>query len=628
MKSPTIRKPVGDLEDILCRACGERRPLNSFRFFQTKPELLYMDFCVECEKQHGTLGLYRRFNAYGTQVIIDAVFAAGRAPIKARTEEQQRLLVDPIPVLEPVTNEELIRRELARREMARRRLVYFTATFIPNYKPGWVHQDLCRRLERFVLQVEAGLSPRLMIHMPPRAGKSQIASGTFPSWALGKHPEWGIIAASYNLELPVEFSRENRDRLRDPDYQAIFPGTVLNKEAQGIERWKTTKNGGYLAAGVGTGITGKGMHIGIADDIIKDYEAAMSEQIRLNTYHWYNTVFRNRLAPGGGILYISTRWHYDDPAGRLVAADQLLAKMGVPLAEREGWEVVSYPAIADDDEFLMRDGTIFAGSPEDESQVLRLLRKKGAALHPERYSLPELLKLKNAYTAGQWSALYQQKPTPDEGDFFKKADFQFQYLDPMYRPFARIFMCVDYAIGKKERNDFTVMGVFALTAEDKLFCLEMRRGRWGTYEIAQNAVSMIMLHKPEVYAGEQGQIHAAVWPVILKALKAVGGNISVDDSLVPIQDKETRARPIQARMQQRSFYFSYEGGTRPEVYGEAMLEMLQFPNGVHDDTVDCCAWAGRLALNLSLPRTNKRPPPKSWKDDLRITAANSDPMAA
>ena len=95
-----------------------------------------------------------------------------------------------------------LEQELASRELARRSLLHYIERNLPSYKAGWVHEDICRRLERFMFQVEAGQSPRLMLWVPPRHGKSEIASVNFPSWVLGKHPEWEFISTSYSADLP------------------------------------------------------------------------------------------------------------------------------------------------------------------------------------------------------------------------------------------------------------------------------------------------------------------------------------------------------------------------------------------------------------------------------------------
>lgn len=624
-------KPMGVVEHVRCRACGEARHIDDYRLFKTNPRL-YMDFCVLCERHESTIVLYRRFTSYGTPEITQAVFAADRALEARRSTEQVRLLVQAHAVKAPETNAEILQVEVRRRELARRSLIYFTTTFVPGYKPGWVHHDIARRLEKFMRDVEAGKSPRLIIAMPPRAGKSALASDCFPSWILGHHPEWSIIGSSYAQSLPLEFSRAIRDRMLDPEYKAVFPDAHLRADSRGVEAWKTSRNGGYIAAGVGTGINGKGMHIGILDDALKDEEAAASETIRDNTFKWYQSVFRTRLAPGGGILIIATRWHFADPTGKVLEIEEALVKAGVPAEERENWDLISYPAIAEQDEYLLKDGTIRQGvtdADEITDENARLLRRKGDALHAERYTVNDLRKLKHGMAPLMWSALYQQSPTPEDGDFFKKDDYRERWLDPAYRSLCKVFITADYAIGKKDRNNFTVLGAWALDSNDDLYLLEIRRGRWKTREIAENAVAMVASHNATLYAGEQGQIHHAVWPIIEEELIKQRLYPSVNDTLVPIQDKEVRARPLQGRVQRHKLFFSFDTPKAPDVYGVALREMLQFPNGLHDDCVDMMAWGARLAMDLPLPVSKapvKRPP--SWKDQLTASTDAKNFMAA
>lgn len=149
---------------------------------------------------------------------------------------------------------------LAQRVLARRRLLQFTQMTHPSYSAGWVHDDICRRLERFSREITEGKSPRLMILVPPRHGKSELASIRFPAWHLGHNPTHEIINVGYNLELPMRFSRKVREVMRDPHYKAIFPDAQLDPDSQSAEAWNTTKGGGFTAAGVGGGITGKGAH--------------------------------------------------------------------------------------------------------------------------------------------------------------------------------------------------------------------------------------------------------------------------------------------------------------------------------------------------------------------------------
>lgn len=159
--------------------------------------------------------------------------------------------------------------ELAARELCRRRLLPFIQRFRPRYTPGWVHADICRRVERFVERVEKGEDPRLLLLMPPRSGKSEILSRNAPAWILGRHPEWELIAASHTASLTMTFSRYIRDVLRDPAFSAVFPDAVLDPSSQSVENWNTTQGGGYLASGQGGAITGRGAHCFPAGTLVR-----------------------------------------------------------------------------------------------------------------------------------------------------------------------------------------------------------------------------------------------------------------------------------------------------------------------------------------------------------------------
>jgi len=194
--------------------------------------------------------------------------------------------------------------ELASRILSRRRLLAFTQRINPRYMAGWVHEDICRRLEKFSDDVANGLSPRLMILMPPRHGKSELGSRSFPAWHLGRYPDHEIIACSYNVGLAMSFSRKVKEVMEDPSYHSVFE-TRLNPNFQGAEEWGIEgKRGGYVAAGVGGGITGKGAHILTIDDPIKNAEEADSADNREKLKEWYDSTAYTRLAPGGGVLIV------------------------------------------------------------------------------------------------------------------------------------------------------------------------------------------------------------------------------------------------------------------------------------------------------------------------------------
>ena len=173
-----------------------------------------------------------------------------------------------------------------------------------RYKAGWVHEDICRRLEKFSDAVAAEKSPRLMLLMPPRSGKSELCSRAFPSWHMGRNADHEIIACSYNVSLAMSFSKKVKEVLEDPSFHPVFD-VRLDPNNKSAEEWSLeSSRGGYVAAGVGGGITGKGAHLLIIDDPLKNAEEADSADTREKLWDWYGSTAYTRLAPGGGVLVV------------------------------------------------------------------------------------------------------------------------------------------------------------------------------------------------------------------------------------------------------------------------------------------------------------------------------------
>lgn len=500
--------------------------------------------------------------------------------------------------------------ELVARELCRRKLLPFIQRFRPKYVAGWVHEDICRRIERFVRQVEQGLEPRLLLMMPPRSGKSEISSRHTPAWILGQHPEWEIIAASHTSSLSLSFSRYLRDVMRDPAYSAVFPDARLDPSSQSVENWNLTKGGGYLAAGVGTGITGRGAHVLLLDDLVKDIEAADSLTIRDNTWEWYLSTAYTRLAPGGGVLGLMTHWHDDDWAGRIMHA--------MNSGEGDKFEVIRYPAVNDQgDEYILADDSIVqlpVGAPVPDDA--RMTRMVNTAVHPARYSTEAMLRIKrNLIAGGQkrvWDALYQQNPVPDEGNYFSKEMFRYYGSKPDTRQ-MRIYQAWDFAISEGKESDYTVGACIGQDERDNLYLLDLKRFRSsdGGY-IIDEILDFAKQWDADWLGFEDGQIWKALEFQFQKRCMERRQYPS-HEVLKPLTDKMVRANPLKGRMQLNKVYFDQYA----PYFADLQKELLHFPAGKHDDIVDAIAWAVRLTLMSAPPKDNKpKPKIKSWKDDL------------
>lgn len=510
--------------------------------------------------------------------------------------------------------------ELAARELCRRRLLPFIQRFRPRYRAGWVHADICRRVERFIERVERGEDPRLLLMMPPRSGKSEILSRNAPAWIIGRHPEWELIAASHTASLTMTFSRYIRDVLRDPAFAAVFPDAMLDPSSQSVENWNTTQGGGYLASGQGGAITGRGAHVFLVDDIVKDNEAAQSLSQRESTWSWWNSTAYTRLAPGGGVIALMTNWHADDWAGRI----QETMRLG-----GEVYEVVKYPAINEyGDEYLLLDDTIEQiASGEPIPAGAQMTRPQGTALHPERYSTKSMLQKKqNLVMSGQktvWDALYQQNPVPDEGSYFKKELFR-SYSTPPRRPDLYIYQAWDFAISTGKENDYTVGITIGVDHNDAVYVLDMKRFRSSDGILIAETVRDYALEWDATMIGvEDGQIWRSIETQFLKVCQEKHSYPSYE-ALKPLTDKMVRADPLKGRMQAGKIYFPSEAHWLKVLE----TEMLHFPNAKHDDTVDALAWAVRLTLTRTPPREKARPKEKSWKDKLRKMTRAGSHMAA
>lgn len=336
----------------------------------------------------------------------------------------------------------------------------------PNYKMGWVHREICETLEQFLQDVRDGKSPRLMISMPPRSGKSELVSRKFPAYAFGVDPDLQIIATSYGADMAQRFNRDVQRVIDNDLYHAVFPETSLNKA-----NVRSTSKGAYIrtsdlfeivghtgsyrSCGVGGGITGMGADILIIDDPVKDRKSANSATVRQSIYEWYTSTAYTRLSPGGGVIVMCTRWHVDDLLGMLLKEEQ---------NGGDKWHVINYPAIAEHDE------------PH---------RRAGEALHPERYPLDSLLKIKGAVGSADWASLYQGRPTVLGGNIIKSGWFKrYKQLPELkYR-----LVDADTALKTKEANDFSVFGCGGLGKEGNLYITDWRRGKWEAPDLKRNAI--------------------------------------------------------------------------------------------------------------------------------------------
>lgn len=448
-----------------------------------------------------------------------------------------------------------------RHELASTTLIGFLFATSPTYQMGWVHAEICGELEDFLAAVRRKESPRLLLTMPPRHGKSEIASRRFPAYALGRDPDLSIIATSYSADLASRMNRDVQRIIDDEAYRAIFPGTRLcgKNSGDGIRTADLFEivghRGVYRSAGVGGGITGMGGDIILIDDPIKDRAEADSPTIRNRVWDWYTSTLYTRLAPGGGIIVIQTRWHMDDLAGRLLEAQRS--------GQGDAWRVVNFPAIAEEDE------------PH---------RKAGEALHPERYPLEQLQAIRAAIGSRDWAALYQQRPAPDGGAIFRAEWLRFWLPKDLPQTFDRLCISWDMTFKDGDDSDYVVGQVWGRKGAD-FFLLDQVRARMG-FTATLAAFRALADKWPQ--AQRKLVEDKANGPAVIDSLRhAVPGIIPVE----PDGSKLARAHAVTTFFEAGNVHLPH-----PSVCGwsaDYVAELTSFPAAAHDDQVDATTQALR-----------------------------------
>lgn len=462
---------------------------------------------------------------------------------------------------------------MLRRTDATENLIAFTEYTFPRYRTAPHHKLIAEHLER----VERGELDRLMLLVPPRHGKSELASKRFPAFYLGRQPHKQFISVSAAMELAADFGRDVRNIISSPEYRAIFD-TTLAEDSQAKGKWHTSAGGIYLAAGIGTQIMGRGGDVILIDDPYASMEDAMSEVMRKKVWDWYQGTSYNRLQPNGAIVVINHRMHEDDLSGQLLAQQA---------AGGDQWTVVKLPAISED----------------------------GQALWPAAFPIDDLERRRRNTQPRFWSALYQQNPTPDDGEFFK-ADWLKPYSNVPATDTLAIYGASDYAV-TSEGGDYTVHVVVGVDPDGRMYLLDLWRKQAASDEWIEAFCSLVKEWKPREWAEEQGQIKAGVGPFLDRMQRERKAYVYRRD-FPTRRDKATRAQSIRGRMALDGLYVP----TNKPWYPTLRAELLSFPAGKHDDQVDALGLVGQLLDTISLG--NKPAPPERAKNPSGYRTHNSD----
>jgi hypothetical protein len=434
-----------------------------------------------------------------------------------------------------------------------------------NYIASWHHELIAEKLERAIKRIQNGEKVRLILSIPPRHGKSQLASIYFPAWALGKYPEIKFIMSTYGMELSETMGMKTRDVIQSEQYQFIFPDITLRPDQKAKAKWLTNKGGAYTAVGIGTAVTGTGANCIIVDDAHKDRAEAESETQRKNVWEYYRSTLYSRLEGFGGVIVIMQRWHTDDLVGRLLEEQNNLEKAG---EEHDTWEVIEFPAIAHDDEY------------DDNGNILR---KQGEALWASRYPLEVLTNIRQTVGVYNFASQYQQQPISSETQVFHDKYFRYYNEKDLEGKYLKYFTICDPAISQRDDADNTVVITMAKEADGpNIYRIREDAGHFTPKE----TIDLLFKHREEFNSDVFIETFA-----FQQALKfAIEEEQKVRQQYFTLKELRDTTKAKEFRIQ--SLLPLYERGVIFHKHSdiEYETELLQFPGGKHDDRIDAAAY--------------------------------------
>jgi predicted phage terminase large subunit-like protein len=466
--------------------------------------------------------------------------------------------------------------------------------------PTTVQTPALALIDRELAAVERGETDRLIISLPPQEGKSTRVTTVGALWFLLRNPDRRVAVVSYGQELADEFGRNIRNFLavNDGEDGGLDLGLRIARDNGSIRKWQVQgRRGGVRSVGLLGGLTGRAVDALFIDDPISNMEQALSQTYRDRAWRFWQGVAGTRLAPGAPVVLILTRWHHDDLAGRLLAAE-----------DGDRWRVVNIPAQArhdpakgETDPLGREPGEWLRSAREYRDPVTGLMRPRSDA---------EWEAIRRQVGPTVFQALYQGDPSPEDGDVFPSE--WARYTEPLWveqhdgsrwvldeDQTVEVVQSWDMAFKDTKASDYVVGQVWARIG-NKAYLLDQVRGRWGFTETCRQLVA---LSRKWPQATAKFVEDKANGPAVMNALqRTIIGMIPVE----PEGSKMARAQAVSPLAHSGNIVLPTsdpDSPMRAEVtfVDDLTLEASQFPNGTHDDQVDTMSQAvNRLLLMPTL----------------------------
>lgn len=452
--------------------------------------------------------------------------------------------------------------------------------------PALHHRFIIENLQRLVkgqlLKPDGKPYKRMLIMLPPGSAKSTYTSWLFVPWYLNTAINLTILATSHSYDLVESFGRRCRNLI---DLVGKWLGYSLTSDSKAAGSWATTNGGQYYCAGVNAGIAGRRADLGLIDDPIGDEMQAQSKLFRDRLWEWYHNDFVPRLKPQAIRILICNRRHEDDLAGRLTNPKQ-------PGNEADDWFVLSIPMEAEENDVLGRT--------------------KGQRLWPEWFTDEQVTDAKKSPST--WAGLYQQHPTPESGDFFKREWIvEYNSLNELPKN-LRIYVTSDHACSTERGANLNCFLPFGIDEDNHLWILPDIF--WQTASPLESVEAMFAIverRRPIKWRAEKGHISKSLRPLIEKLMQE-RGTFFVLEEITAASDKRTRCGSIAGRMQQRMVHFP----SFASWYADALHEMMTFTGSGDDKADDFCdalGHAGMMLLSMTRPTAIRKQQPEPLNVD-------------
>lgn len=439
-------------------------------------------------------------------------------------------------------------RELAIQIEAQEDLYFFSRyMFKERRKYKWLHNWHHRIICDALMKIFRGETKRLIINVPPRYSKTELAVINFMAWCFGKVPDSEFIHVSYSATLAANNAFQTRNLVQEVAYKRVFPDFKLRDDSKAKDDWRTAEGGVCYSQGTGGTITGFGAgkfrdSFGgaiIIDDPHKASEAR-SDTVRKGVIEWFQNTLESRTnSPDTPIIVIMQRLHEEDLAGWLLDG-----------GNGEEWEHLELSAIQPD----------------------------GSALWPEKHSIEVLNRMELA-APYVFSGQYRQRPSPPAGGFFKPDNIEI--VDALPADITHQARAWDLASSENE-GDFTAGVREAKGRDGYIYIVDVQHAQLGpdgvekrikqTAQMDGKAVAIRLPQDP----GQAGKSQAKNFITMLSGFNVKAETVS--------GDKITRAQPFAAQVNVGNVKMLRGDWNKPFIE-----ELRNFPNGKHDDQVDAAS---------------------------------------